>query len=75
MQCIAFEVVLKLLKRGAREQAGVVTPYLTQKMMETVDSLTNLDVKIVGEDNPLFKVSPFYEMYMQIKNSGIGNIS
>jgi hypothetical protein len=68
-------VVLKLLKRGAREQAAVISPYLTQKMMETVNSLTSLDAKIVGEDNPLFKVSPFYEMYMQIRNSGIGNVS
>jgi hypothetical protein len=68
-------VVLKLLKRGAREQAAVISPYLTQKMMETVNSLTSLDSKIIGEDNPLFKVSPFYEMYMQIRNSGIGNVS
>jgi hypothetical protein len=72
---IAFEVVLKLLKKGSRDQAALLTPYLTQKMADTLNSLTTMDRKIIGEDNSHFRVSPFYELYLQIKESGIGNIS
>lgn len=67
--------MLKLLKRGSHEQARLLTPYLPPKMLETVNSLSAMDQRAVGEDSAQLRVSPFYELFLQIRDSGIDNIS
>lgn len=75
MHLIVLEVVLKLLKRGSHDQARLLIAYLPPKMLETVNSLSAMDQRAVGEDSALLRVSPFYELFLQIRDSGIDNIS
>jgi len=41
-----MEVVLKLTKKGALESAKILIGYLPQKMMDTLNSLANIDTRM-----------------------------
>jgi hypothetical protein len=62
---------LKLFKKGNIENAKLLKVYLPEKELQMINSLTEFDAKSLIDDKSTISVSPFYELYLQIKQNGI----
>lgn len=61
--------MLKLMRSGANDKCKPLRTFLPEKSAQVIAQVQNFESKLLDTDLPQLRISPFYELYLSLKDN------